>query len=156
MKWSIKDENKLISDYPSNICLPDLSKKFGRSIRSIKHKAARLGLSRGKTPVNKPKDLDYRKIVEKKYYEKYKLKIYNNKILRLRAKKEELIILLGGRCKSCGYNKCFSALEFHHIKNKKDHLAKIIKNLSKEKALKEIKNCTLLCANCHRELHAGS
>ncbi|MCK5449622.1 hypothetical protein KAI32_02050 [Candidatus Pacearchaeota archaeon] len=61
---------------------------------------------------------------------------------------------MGGRCSKCGYDKCRAALEFHHnTSDKGGDMAYIIKNKSREKALKEGKKCILLCANCHRELH---
>ena len=31
-----------------------------------------------------------------------------------RTKKKQLVSLAGGKCEVCGYNKCDSALEFHH------------------------------------------
>jgi hypothetical protein len=62
----------------------------------------------------------------------------------------------GGRCKICGYNKCFAALQFHH----RDPTEKEILLNSGKMALsnmagvlKEIEKCDLLCANCHAELH---
>ena len=65
-------------------------------------------------------------------------------------------MMLGGKCSKCGYNKCLSALDFHHNRGKKEgHLSRLIKDFSKQKSLKEIKKCILLCANCHREVHAG-
>ena len=61
-------------------------------------------------------------------------------------------------CNICGYNKCKNALEFHHI----DPQAKEYSIASfrytprnKEVMIAELKKCVLLCANCHREVHAG-
>lgn len=60
------------------------------------------------------------------------------------------------KCSRCGYDKNKAALEFHHPNDDKEfginQLARrAIKN--KEKILKEIKKCEVLCANCHREEH---
>jgi hypothetical protein len=58
-------------------------------------------------------------------------------------------------CKKCGYNKCFAAIEFHHM-NKNDKLIAISKffnsPISKD-GIDELAKCIPLCANCHRELH---
>jgi hypothetical protein len=69
-------------------------------------------------------------------------------------KKQRAIDLLGGKCETCGYNKCIAALDFHHI----DPLQKdgTLKELTVKKWCyieREIKKCKLLCSNCHRELH---
>ena len=29
-------------------------------------------------------------------------------------RKEDLVYIMGGKCQICGYDKCISALEFHH------------------------------------------
>ena len=63
----------------------------------------------------------------------------------------------GGQCHICGYNQCIEALEFHHRDpNEKDfHLAQS-GNCRSWGAIKlELDKCVLLCANCHREIHAG-
>lgn len=73
--------------------------------------------------------------------------------------KLELLKLAGGKCCICGYDKCSSALEFHHINPQdKDFSISTFMIRSKgtlELALGEIKKCVLLCSNCHREFHAG-
>lgn len=63
----------------------------------------------------------------------------------------------GNKCQICGYAKCVSALELHHI-NKADKSFGIRDKgytRSWEKVKQEIDKCVLLCANCHREVAAG-
>ena len=68
--------------------------------------------------------------------------------------KERAVAYLGGRCSICGYAKCPSAFDFHHV----DAATKdfVISSKSSWEAVEpELKKCLLLCANCHREVHAG-
>lgn len=64
----------------------------------------------------------------------------------------------GGRCEKCGYSSCIDALEFHH----RDSLGKDFSISEKgytrswAKVREELDKCILLCANCHREIHAKS
>ena len=154
MKWSEEDIKFLRENYDSKISLKDLSKYFRRSIISVKHKAARLGLSRPTTPTNKPKDKNYRNKYDKRYYEQNKEIIYRKKLNRRLIYKREMVDLLGGKCNNCGYKKSLAALEFHHKNDDKENMISILlKNSSKAKVLKEAEKCILLCANCHRELH---
>lgn len=76
-----------------------------------------------------------------------------NKKKRLNRKKEKLINVKGGSCSHCGYNKCFSALEFHHIGNDKEINISRLMGYSLEKILKELEKCILLCSNCHTKEH---
>lgn len=70
--------------------------------------------------------------------------------------KQLLIDELGGECQGCGYAGSLQALEFHHLGNKKDGISKLIARSSDlTKILSEVSKCVLLCANCHREVHAG-
>ena len=63
---------------------------------------------------------------------------------------------LGGKCKVCDYNKYIGSLDIHHLDpNIKDKDFKNMRGWSKERILNEIKNCVLLCRNCHAEVHAG-
>jgi hypothetical protein len=81
-----------------------------------------------------------------------KCKNIDHVFLYRKRKKLELINLLGGKCCRCGYNKCMSALEFHHLDPaQKDFSLSSGLNSNFKKVLEEIKKCILLCANCHRE-----
>lgn len=74
-----------------------------------------------------------------------------------RRRKENLIKVCGGQCVLCGYKRLSSALEFHHI-NPEDKEYAVASNgtcHNLEKDLSEVKKCLLVCANCHREIHAG-
>jgi len=61
-----------------------------------------------------------------------------------------------GKCIRCGYSKCIHALDFHHRDpSEKDAEWGTMRNWSKERLIKEIDKCDLLCCRCHREKHAG-
>ncbi len=64
----------------------------------------------------------------------------------------------GGCCQSCGYKKCFKALEFHHKDPKEKDFNIFSKSHSRswERVKNEIDKCMLVCANCHREIHANT
>ena len=62
----------------------------------------------------------------------------------------------GGKCYVCQYDRCSQALEFHHTDSStKDFTISSGHTRSWERMKKEIDKCILLCANCHREVHAG-
>ncbi len=66
----------------------------------------------------------------------------------------------GGRCVICGYCACPAALEFHHVDPEtKEFGAASIRGMLDggftERVKAELDKCILLCANCHREVHAG-
>ena len=70
--------------------------------------------------------------------------------------KERATYVLGGECQICGYDKCIQALDFHHV-NPEEKTADFNTNANRswQTTREEIKKCVLLCANCHREVHAG-
>lgn len=70
--------------------------------------------------------------------------------------RRKLIEERGGCCEKCGYNRCYDALEFHHIdpSTKEFNLSISGGALSYERMKAEADKCQLLCANCHREEHA--
>lgn len=73
-----------------------------------------------------------------------------------RSLKKEIVNYKGGACNLCGYNKCLTALEFHHLNpNEKDfNVARATqRGMPLNKLKEEADKCVLLCANCHREVH---
>jgi hypothetical protein len=72
--------------------------------------------------------------------------------------KDRIIKAMGGSCVCCGYNRYTGALELHHKDpNKKDFSIGSIRASIKswERIVKELKNCVLVCSNCHKEIHGG-
>lgn len=66
----------------------------------------------------------------------------------------------GSQCTQCGYNKCNAALEFHHLDpNEKEfelggfNKSSVLKTGLTKEVKEELDKCTVLCANCHREVH---
>lgn len=76
---------------------------------------------------------------------------------RRRRLKIMLIEYKGGRCVVCGYNKCPAAFDLHHIDESKKEFGFAIGGMTRawSKVKDEADKCLLVCANCHREIHAG-
>lgn len=67
--------------------------------------------------------------------------------------RNKMVAYAGGKCKSCGYNRCIGALQFHHLDPSKKELEfSKVRNFNSTTKL-EIDKCDLLCANCHAEAH---
>jgi hypothetical protein len=154
MKWSKKEEVYLVENYSTRMPLEKISGKLGRTIRSIQRKAQEMGIPRPRKKFSVEKLRIRQKRAFSKHYKKYSKRIYARKNDKRKMMKLELIEVKGGSCEECGYDKCVAALEFHHKGEDKDgDLAHMVKNGSRQKALKEVEKCVLLCANCHREVH---
>lgn len=88
-------------------------------------------------------------IVESKLH---RVKIHSEYRKRI---KQESINYKGGKCQICGYNKCNSALDFHHL-NPKEKDYQISGGTKSFDSLKsELDKCVLVCKNCHSEIHEG-
>jgi hypothetical protein len=67
-----------------------------------------------------------------------------------------LISAFGDSCGTCGYSVCSKALELHHLDEAaKDFTISAWLKASYDRLAREAAKCVLLCANCHREVHAG-
>lgn len=75
-----------------------------------------------------------------------------------RRLKHLLVLYKDGKCENCGYDSCEGALQFHHKNPAEKEFSVSQVNLndtsfSIDKVFLEIDKCSLLCANCHAELH---
>src|SRR3989339_393173 len=78
-------------------------------------------------------------------------------VAKRRKKLKDLIVeYKGGQCCLCGYRKYSGALELHHLDKSKKEFALSKEGLTRslEKMKAEANKCVLVCANCHREIHA--
>ncbi len=73
---------------------------------------------------------------------------------RKRANKQKAVEYKGGKCQRCGYSKCLSALEFHHVDGEaKEEILSVLARRTFDKMKPELDKCILVCVNCHREIH---
>lgn len=77
--------------------------------------------------------------------------------LRRRKLKQLLVEYRGGKCVLCGYRRSVWAMDLHHIDGSKKEFGLSVRGLTRswEKLKQEADKCVLVCANCHREIHAG-
>jgi hypothetical protein len=63
----------------------------------------------------------------------------------------------GGKCVICDYNKCISALSFHHLDSEEKEFGIAHKGYCRawEKVKEELDKCILVCNRCHTEIHEG-
>lgn len=74
---------------------------------------------------------------------------------RRRKLKAMAVEYKGGACGKCGYSRCISALEFHHVDPSQKDFAISTTGSTRawSKIQKELDKCILVCSNCHREIH---
>jgi transposase len=74
-----------------------------------------------------------------------------------REVKALLVAEAGGCCQLCGYDRCVSALEFHHLDpvDKRLGISAGGLSLSVQAIRAEAAKCVLLCSNCHAEVESG-
>ena len=79
---------------------------------------------------------------------------YNQNRRAYRSKMRDII----NKAKECGCACCgeteLCCLDFHHLHDK-EFVISAGTEVSLERLLAELEKCVVLCANCHRKLHAG-
>ena len=81
-----------------------------------------------------------------------------NVINFIKRRKSNLIKVFHSRCCICGFDEFQEALDFHHVNPETKSFGITDSNAvtkALEKQLTEMKKCVLVCANCHRGIHAG-
>jgi hypothetical protein len=104
--------------------------------------------------IAKHKTKEYHRAKSKAHYKKYKAsynKRNNEQKLKTRLMLNELKAATG--CKFCSEKEPV-ALDFHHLRGKDRELSSM-GGFNEQRIQKEIAKCVILCANCHRKVHAG-
>ena len=75
-------------------------------------------------------------------------------IQRWRQRKLDAVEYKGEKCERCGYDKYPDVLEFHHLNPiEKEASWNKMRLWNWKKITAELDKCSILCANCHREVH---
>ena len=74
---------------------------------------------------------------------------------RRRTCKMQIIEYLGGECKGCKTVGHPSIYDCHHLDPSQKDFSPSKQNRKFETIKDELDKCVLLCANCHRRVHAG-
>ena len=138
-------------------CSQSCSASFNNKLRPRREKRPKVRQVKYCFLCHSVNDNQNSKFCSQKCRKKSKLMSYVKSSKKLfNKRKNEFIKLKGGHCQICGYNKNRDAMVFHHINpcEKKFKLDSTnLRRLSLTTALIELEKCTLLCVNCHVELH---
>ena len=138
--------------YYSSKC-KDCAKEYASEYRSLernKEKISEYHKTRMKNIETRTAKNKYTNEYRKRDYVKAK-NVEKNREWKMQEK-QKAVDYLGGKCSSCGYSKCLTALEFHHVNPSEKELYN--SHWTFERNKNELDKCVLLCANCHREEHA--
>ncbi|MPM83825.1 hypothetical protein SDC9_130894 [bioreactor metagenome] len=151
-EWlELSDFSKYRDKYYSSRCRACV-REYGRKYRDDlenKEKIKKYQKERMTIQDNRDKKNEYSRQYRKNDYVKNKMNETLSKWLEV--EKQKAVDYKGGRCSSCGYENCLSALEFHHINPSEKELYN--SHWTFERNKNELDKCILLCANCHREKH---
>ena len=71
-------------------------------------------------------------------------------------RKKDLVLMFGGKCKNCGYDKNLHNLCFHHRDPSTKLFEVNVHKLASKKwdiLIEEANKCDLLCFHCHNDIH---
>jgi 5-methylcytosine-specific restriction endonuclease McrA len=74
-----------------------------------------------------------------------------------RLRKLRAVTHMGSSCRGCGARGVPAIFEFHHWDAQQKEFGLSVDGIPRTwaKMLAELQKCVMLCANCHREVHAG-
>lgn len=83
-------------------------------------------------------------------------KCHNDYVIRRANETREFVLKhFSNKCLRCGYDEFKSGLTLHHLDpNKKDSNYASMRTWGRDRVIREISGCILLCACCHNGLHA--
>lgn len=149
---------KLVEDGKS---IRQIASETGRSPSGIRHWLRKFGLSTKKPLKYDGKckfcsceltDLNTysgkRNWACKKCFNKYRAEQFTKN-------KQAIIDYKGGRCEGCGWEGHYAAFDFHHRDPSQKDYEVSKTNKGWEQLTAEADKCALLCARCHRLVHAG-
>ena len=95
---------------------------------------------------------------QKEYSDRWYSKNRETQKERVKRRRKEIqvwLLTLKTECSVCGEGDPI-CLDWHHVREEKEtNIASVVTlGWGKERILKEIAKCDLLCANCHRKEHA--
>lgn len=104
-------------------------------------------------------ELEEKRLYDRTYYANMNVekKIKRQQLqLERRRRNKKFIQYFKSRhsCKICGESEPV-CLDFHHINGKKENNIADASGWSMDRLMSEINKCVLVCANCHRLLHAN-
>jgi DNA-binding CsgD family transcriptional regulator len=135
-KISIGDKCKIVELFNINNNISETSRVLNISRYTISNYLDSVGI--------KHRKCDDKQLRENK---KNVIKKWRNRV------KSKLVDYMGGECVKCGYNRCLSALEFHHLDPTQKDFSISSKGWSFERLKSEVNKCILVCKNCHMEIH---
>lgn len=160
--WKVIDQDLSQTDRVYWICECDCGCGTQKSIRSDSLKYITIGGCKNILSSNKKiclkcqKEFFTKKLAgQRQYcYNCLPQENYNGAEVRKQIK-EWALEYKGKQCIICGYSKCVQALDFHHLHDKDFNLSDRNLKLDWIEIKKELDKCIVVCANCHREIHAN-
>jgi hypothetical protein len=154
-------DKKIIENYIKNsYTIRQIAKESKLSYTTVRHWLKKYGLK----TIGKAKHKEYNclrcgQTDSEEFYGKQKQTCKRcrdlDALVKQKEKRKYAIDLLGNKCNVCGYHKCINAFDIHHVDpSKKDDNFNHMRSWSFDRIKKELKNCVLLCSNCHRETHS--
>ncbi len=134
-----------------NMSQREIAANLNCSQATVKHWLKKYGISTSKLKYN---------MTSEDLNERLKAK-RANRVKAVQRRREKIATMAieykGDKCIECGYNKCSQALDFHHVDPTTNNFGISAGGHTRswEKVKEELDKCVLLCANCHREVHAG-
>lgn len=152
-QWKpVEDYKRARNHYASrcDICIKIYQKEYRMRLER-KVSAAEYAKDYIKNPANR----DKRNAYKREWMKLPHAKTARNDSRREWAAKEKqkAVDYKGGKCVACGYSDCLGAMDFHHPDPTQKEGLKAHWTFERNKP--ELDKCVLVCARCHREIHAG-